>query len=69
VLPAGTLSFSDQLDTINHVLSVNEIESISGVSIPVETLDTLIEERSPTIVKHKCLLKGILACGPGLGES
>jgi len=48
---AGKLSFSDQLDTMNHVLTVDEGNSISGVWIPVETIDTLLDERSPTIVK------------------
>jgi FkbM family methyltransferase len=48
---AGTLSFSDQLDTVNHVLADNEAESTSASSISVETLDALLKEHSPTILK------------------
>jgi FkbM family methyltransferase len=61
---AGRVVFSDGLDTGNHVLAEDEVHSVSGILVPVETLDTLLEECSPTILKidvegyEACVLQG-----------
>ncbi|MGR6034296.1 MAG: FkbM family methyltransferase [Candidatus Nitrosoglobus sp.] len=44
----GELRFSTELDSINHVLSKGEQ---GGVTVPVRTLDSVIGERMPVLVK------------------
>lgn len=45
----GTLRFSSELDTINHVLSENE--NVSAVNVPVIRLDDLVGDDIPTVIK------------------
>ena len=45
----GTLMFTSYLDTVNHVVSSYEHGDL--ISIPVTTLDDLLQGTSPTIIK------------------
>jgi FkbM family methyltransferase len=47
---AGTLSFSSNLDTMNHVLTDAE-QNRSGIQINVTTLDEAVAINSPTLLK------------------
>lgn len=47
---AGTLRFTADRDTTNHALSATE-SAASAISVPVATLDSLLEEREPAVIK------------------
>ena len=44
-----TLRFSSELDTVNHVLAVDEDQP--NIEVPVTTLDDLVGEDVPTVIK------------------
>lgn len=46
----GSIKFSSNFDTINHVLSNDEKDS-SAVDVNVSTLDEILKEKFPTIIK------------------
>jgi FkbM family methyltransferase len=46
----GTIYFSSNLDTLNHVVSKHEKNS-SSIEVDVLTLDDVMKEKSPTIIK------------------
>lgn len=46
---AGKLRFSTELDTVNHVLAVNE--DLPSVEVPVMRLDDLVGADTPTLIK------------------
>ncbi len=46
----GELKFTAGLDTVNHVISTDE-EDLDSISVPIKTLDSLIAEQHPTIIK------------------
>lgn len=46
----GMLRFTADLDTTNHALGATE-SAASAISVPVSTLDTLLEEREPAMIK------------------
>ena len=46
---AGTLRFSSELDTVNHVLA--ESEDLPSVVVPVTTLDELLGDDVPAVMK------------------
>lgn len=45
----GSLRFSLELDTVNHVLAENEV--LPGVDVPVMTLDDLVGDDVPVLIK------------------
>lgn len=47
----GTVRFTDSLDTVNHVLSEVESRETGGVTVPVDTLDNLLQGLSPKVMK------------------
>ena len=47
----ATLHFSRDLDTVNHVLSAEESMLSSGISVPVDTMDSALKGQGPTIIK------------------
>ena len=47
----GILRFTRSLDTINHVLSRDDVADVDTVEVPVTTLDQLAEERPPALIK------------------
>ena len=47
----GHLHFSQDLDTVNHVLSPEESMSAPGISVPVDTMDAVLKGQGPTIIK------------------
>lgn len=49
----GELSFTNTLDTVNHVLSDSEqaVEAHAGVRVPVFTLNALCEKKHPAVLK------------------
>jgi len=46
----GELSFSSELDTVNHVLGKND-QGVASVTVPVKTLDEALTGRHATIIK------------------
>lgn len=46
---AGSLKFTSGLDTVNHVLAPGE--TMPGVDVPVTTLDELVGDDVPTLIK------------------
>jgi FkbM family methyltransferase len=46
----GTLKFTSDLDTLNHVLAPDE-KPCDSVSVPVTTLDAALKDESPVIIK------------------
>ena len=46
---SGTLRFSSELDTVNHVLADNE--NVAALDVPVTTLDELVGDDCPTVIK------------------
>jgi FkbM family methyltransferase len=48
---AGQLHFSQDLDTVNHVLEVEESMLAPGITVRVDTLDAILEGQGPTIIK------------------
>lgn len=47
----GTLTFVDDLDTMNHVVRPGEEADAQGVTVQVEALDTLLQGRAPSLIK------------------
>lgn len=47
---AGTLRFSSGLDTMNHVLTSEEIDQ-PGQNVPVQTLDSIFSDEVPIMLK------------------
>lgn len=47
----GTLRFSRDLDTVNHVLTDAEVGSLQTVEVPVRTLDGILKDAAPTLIK------------------
>lgn len=47
----GQLRFSSALDAENHVVTDSEVDHIESVEIPVETLDDILCESFPTMIK------------------
>jgi FkbM family methyltransferase len=47
----GNLTFSSDLDTVNHVLAPGEATPDKTVLVPVDTLDSLIAGIEPTVIK------------------
>jgi FkbM family methyltransferase len=47
---AGTLRFTADRDTTNHALTATE-SAASAISVPVATLDSLLEDREPAVIK------------------
>jgi FkbM family methyltransferase len=47
----GTVRFSAELDTVNHVLTESEVAERSHIDVPIRTLDTLVADRSATLIK------------------
>ena len=42
----GTLNFTSDLDTVNHVLSTNETDNIKVIEVNVDTLDVKLEKNN-----------------------
>lgn len=47
---SGILRFTNELDTVNHVLSTSEGKT-GGVEVPVIALDELLKTEEPTLIK------------------
>jgi FkbM family methyltransferase len=47
----GVLQFTADLDTVNHVVSDREKSSINTISIKMDTLDNVVAEPSPNLLK------------------
>jgi FkbM family methyltransferase len=48
---AGRLRFTSTQDSVNHVISSGEAEEPNTVELPVTTLDELVGERAPLLIK------------------
>lgn len=48
---SGWLRFSSELDAENHVISEAEKSNIDSISVPVDTLDNMIGDRCPLMIK------------------
>lgn len=63
----GQLHFSQDLDTVNHVLNAEESMLSFGISVPVDTMDAALKGQGPTIIKidvegyESEVLKGAIA--------
>lgn len=47
----GSIAFSCNEDTTNHVLAKNEIGAIDSIQVPVITIDSLLTQGSPLLIK------------------
>lgn len=47
----GTLKFTKNFDTVNHVVLENTIPEKETITVQIETLDTLFALKSPTLLK------------------
>lgn len=48
----GVLRFTSTLDTVNHVLAAGE--DLPAIDVPVTTLDALVSNDVPVLVKNRC---------------
>ena len=46
---SGMLKFTSGLDTMNHIIDENDVAD--GIEVPVETIDSILQGRCPTLVK------------------
>ena len=46
----ATLRFTSELDTMNHIIQ-DESWTGSSIQVPISTLDTVLSDRSPTLIK------------------
>ena len=47
----GTLNFSSDEDTTNHVLAAEEVSKANVIAVPVITVDSLLRNGSPALIK------------------
>jgi FkbM family methyltransferase len=47
----GHLRFTTALDTVNHVLSAREERSSDAISVPVDTIDSILDGQNPAVIK------------------
>jgi FkbM family methyltransferase len=48
---SGRLRFTSSLDTVNHVVIGDGLGESDGVDVPVTTLDELVKDRAPSLIK------------------
>jgi FkbM family methyltransferase len=48
---SGRLRFTRSLDTVNHVVAGEDFEAGEGIEVPVVTLDELVGDRAPSLIK------------------
>lgn len=47
----GCLRFTANLDTMNHVISDSEDNEQAAISVPVDTIDSILMNKTPTVMK------------------
>jgi FkbM family methyltransferase len=47
----GSVRMTKDLDTVNHIIPDSEIDAFSHVTVPMRTLDEVLDGRSPILIK------------------